>query len=296
MNRDNQGSALTLGPVMDTPPLLTADAVPSASAESIITLIRTVLADGTMATAFQPIYDLATGEVTGAEALTRFRGGHGPAVWFALASAARLSVAMELAAVEAALHAAGQLPEHLFVSVNASPATCLTRRFTSLLLNSPVPAGRIVLEVTEHSRVDDYVPLLNALEPLRNAGSRVAVDDAGAGYASMLHIVRIAPDIIKLDKELIAGIDSNRFKKALGRAIVDFAREVGATVTAEGIETASELTAVTDLGITSGQGYFLGRPTSQPGQWARWHSIADQSADRRNRNRRGVPSLAQDSA
>lgn len=112
LDRDHHlGTALTLSPVIDMPRLLAASTMPSTSIASIRTRIHTVLTDGSMATAFQPIYDLATGEVTGAEALTRFSGGHGPDVWFALASFARLSSAMELAAVEAALSAAGQLPE-----------------------------------------------------------------------------------------------------------------------------------------------------------------------------------------
>lgn len=291
MSRDqHHGSALAVAPVMDMPPLWTAD---TPSLESIRTRIRTVLTDGSMAAAFQPIYDLATGEVAGAEALTRFSGGHGPDAWFALASSARLSTDMELAAVGAALAAAGRLPGQLYVSVNASPGTCLTRRFARLLLSSPIPADRIVLELTEQSPVEDYTPLINALGPLRDSGVRVAVDDAGAGYASMLHIVRLAPDIIKLDKELIAGIDSNRGQKALGRAMVHFARDIGATVTAEGIETAAELSSVAGLGIDSGQGFFLGRPTSRPDQWARWRSNAARSVHCPDYDRRTTDQLAQ---
>lgn len=250
----------------------------ASTVDSFRSRIHSALRDGSMVIAFQPIYDLATGHVAGAEALTRFGSGHGPDVWFAQAAAAGLAVEVELSAVEAALSAAVQLPELLYVSVNASPETCLSPRFSRLLRKSPVPADRIVLELTEHSPVEDYTSLLNALAPLRNSGMRIAVDDAGAGHSSMLHIVRLAPEIIKLDKEVIAGIDSNDLQKALGRAMVNFARDIGATITAEGIETPSELATVTDLGMTSGQGYFLSHPTLRPDQWALWHSQAPDEA------------------
>jgi EAL domain-containing protein (putative c-di-GMP-specific phosphodiesterase class I) len=271
-----------LDPHVEGPESTTGDSILQGAKASAIDSIRSrvhaVLRDGSMATAFQPIYDLATGHVAGAEALTRFGSEPGPDVWFAQAATAGLAEDVELAATEAALSAAVQLPEQLYVSLNASPATCLSPRFRRLLRKSPVPAARIVLELTEHNPVNDYTPLLNALAPLRSSGMRVAVDDAGAGHSSMLHILRLAPDIIKLDKELIAGIDSNHLQKALGRAMVNFARDIGATITAEGIETAAELTSVTDLGMTSGQGYFLSHPTLRPDQWALWHSQAPDEA------------------
>lgn len=240
--------------------------------DSVSSRIQDILRDGSLATAFQPIYDLATGQVAGVEALARFRSEIGPDAWFAQAATAGLAVDLELAAVEAALSAAAQLPEHLYVSVNVSPETCVSPRFRRLFRKPPLPADRIVLELTEHKPVDDYTPLLNALAPLRNSGMRVAVDDAGAGHSSMLHILRLAPDIIKLDKELITDIDTNHLQKALGRAMVNFAWDIGATITAEGIETAEELASVTELGVTSGQGYFLGHPTMLPDQWEQWHS------------------------
>lgn len=232
--------------------------------------ITDLLGEGSLSTAFQPIYDLATGEVVGVEALARFRSETGPDVRFAHAATLGLRVDMEMAALEVALSAAVQLPERLYISVNASPATCVSHGFGRLFRASSLPADRIVLELTEHEPVEDYAPLLNALAPLRNSGMRVAVDDAGAGHSSMLHVLRLAPDIIKLDKELVANIDGNIFQMALGRAMVNFASDIGASITAEGIETAAELDCVTRLGMTSGQGYFLGSPTLLPDEWAQW--------------------------
>lgn len=242
------------------------------AADPISARIHDILRGGSLKAAFQPIYDLSTGQVAGAEALARFRSKTSPGVLFAEAAIAGLAVNMELAAVEAALSSAVQLPKHLYVSVNISPATCISPRFRRLWGTSPLPADRIVLELTEHKPVDDYTPLLNALAPLRDSGMRVAIDDTGAGHSSMLHILRLAPDIIKLDKKLIAGIDSDHLQMALGRAMVNFASDIGATITAEGIETAAELASVTALGMTSGQGYLLGHPTLLSEQWAQWDS------------------------
>lgn len=141
---------------------------------SVSSRIHDILRDGSLATAFQPIYDLVSDQVAGVEALARFRSEIGPDAWFAQAATAGLAVDLELAAVEAALSAAAQIPEHLYISVNVSPETCVSPRFRRLFRKPPMPADRIVLELTEHKPVDDYTPLLNALAPLHNSGMRVA--------------------------------------------------------------------------------------------------------------------------
>ena len=139
-----------------------------------------------------------------------------------------------------------------------------------MLKQSGLAADRVVLELTERAPVDQYEPLLSALHPLRQCGVRIAVDDAGSGFSSMRHILRLRPDIIKLDRSLVAGLDNNRAQRALGAAMVGFAREIGAQIVAEGIETHAELSAVTQLGMTSGQGYFLGGPSLHPSDWEAW--------------------------
>jgi EAL domain-containing protein (putative c-di-GMP-specific phosphodiesterase class I) len=110
--------------------------------------------------------------------------------------------------------------------------------------------------------VEDYGQLTSALDALRRRGVRVAVDDAGAGYASLRHILRIKPDLIKLDVSLISGIEHDRAKLALAAGITAFAREMGTMVVAEGIETAAQLECLAALGVDYAQGYHLGRPTS----------------------------------
>ena len=127
-----------------------------------------------------------------------------------------------------------------------------------------MPLERIVVEMTEHAPVGDYDGLNTALQPLRDAGARVAVDDAGAGFASLRHILLLAPDIIKLDISLTRGIDSDRSRRALSYALVAFARETQTTIVAEGIETEAELRALRDIGVTHGQGFLLARPMTPP--------------------------------
>lgn len=234
--------------------------------------VECILSGGTVTTAFQPIRDLGTGAVIGAEALTRFTTFPGRSVgtWFANATSIGRGPDLEFLAMETALAAAAKLPPHLYIAVNLSPAACLDPRLREILQKSGLPPERIVLEVTERSEVTDYEPLAAEFEILRQTGLRVAVDDAGAGFASMRHILQLRPELIKLDRSIIAGIDADAHQRALGFAMVSFARATGATLIAEGIETAGELATVTQLGMNAGQGYFLGQPTICPEDWAAW--------------------------
>ena len=238
--------------------------------------VEAMLTSRTLLTAFQPIRALDTGTVIGAEALTRFLstddGRMSPDAWFAGAAAVGLGEDLELLALEAALSAAAQLPEYLYVALNLSPRTCLSGRVSPLLRNASIPPERIVLELTEHHEVGDYGPLERALAPLRREGLRIAIDDAGAGFASMRHIVELKPDVIKLDRKVITGINANTGLRALGAAMVRFARDIGASLVAEGIETEAELDALRTLGMDAGQGYLLGRPTVATEEWKLWSS------------------------
>ncbi|MFF1382185.1 EAL domain-containing protein [Arthrobacter sp. NPDC058288] len=252
--------------------LLAGRTAEEAAADHSRARIREVIDGQLLFTAFQPIHDLGSGNVIGVEALSRFVSDNGaPAeYWFNEATAVGLGPQLEFAAMEAALSAAHDLPAGVYLALNLSPATCLDRRLQGTLALSPVPLDRIVLELTERLEVEDYGVLTAELAPLRRRGLRIAVDDAGSGFASMRHILHLRPDIIKLDRSLIAGINEDIGQHALGAAMVEFARQTRATLVAEGIETAAELAAVTGLGMTAGQGYFLGRPTIQPEEWAKW--------------------------
>jgi PAS domain S-box-containing protein len=242
--------------------------------------IRGIIDGNRLLTAFQPIHRLVTGKIVGVEALTRFVSDDGANAeyWFNEAAAVGLAAELEIAALQTALVTAQELPSGIYVALNISPATCLDPRLPGILESSCVPLDRIILELTERLEVSEYGPLISALAPLRQLGLRVAVDDAGSGFASMRHVLHIRPDIIKLDRSLISGIDDDLGQRALGAALAEFARQIGATLVAEGIETQAELTAVTALGLTAGQGYFFGRPSVHPREWAAWHDGQEPSA------------------
>jgi PAS domain S-box-containing protein len=241
------------------------------SADETRRRVETVLEERHLSTAFQPIWSLKSGQVIGVEALTRFLNSpDSPDTHFSEADSVGLGAELEFLALETALDAARDLPDHLYVAVNLSPDACLDPRLPRVLSRSELPGRRIVLEVTERHAVEEYGPLARALASLRRTGLRIAVDDAGAGFASMRHILELTPDLIKLDRDVIAGIDTDPARQALGTAMVGFAAGIGASLVAEGIETAAELSMVTTMGMHAGQGYFLGRPSVDPGDWVSW--------------------------
>jgi EAL domain-containing protein (putative c-di-GMP-specific phosphodiesterase class I)/FixJ family two-component response regulator len=225
--------------------------------------IRSVLERRAITIAFQPIADLRTGRVVGLEALSRFNDDpvRTPDRWFAEASEVGLGSDLELTAIELALEQLGVVPDDLFISINISP-----RYLADGLLESVIGdhGSRLVVELTEHAKVDDYGPLLEAVGALRERGVRAAVDDAGAGFASLQHILRLGPDLIKLDLSLTRDIDADPIRRALASSLVTFAFEVGAQIVAEGIETSSEQHALSSLGVTMGQGFHLARPGPLP--------------------------------
>ena len=223
---------------------------------------RFVDGDG-VSMAFQPIVDLTTGATVGLEALARFSTPppRPPNEWFAEAVSLALGVQLELTTLRHALRAVPKMDPGLYLAVNCSHRAAVSIELASLI--EPL-ADRLVLEITEHEAVEDYDDLVDALAPLRARGARVAIDDAGAGFASLRHTVRIAPDIVKLDMSLTRDIDTDRAKRALATALVSFAVEMGFSLVAEGIETAGELATLRELGVGYGQGFFLGEPGPLP--------------------------------
>ncbi len=214
--------------------------------------------------AFQPIVDLASREAVGFEALARFRSIplRAPDEWFAEAVALELGAQLELATIGRSLAALPHLPPGAYLSVNCSHRVATSEDLLSLL--KPV-ATRIVVEITEHEPVEDYDALFGALARLRALGVRIAIDDAGAGYASLRHTLHIAPDIVKVDISLTRDIDKDRGKRAMASALISFADEMGMAIVAEGIETAAELRTLAELGVRYGQGFHLAKPGPLPG-------------------------------
>jgi EAL domain-containing protein (putative c-di-GMP-specific phosphodiesterase class I) len=221
---------------------------------------RAIADENAVQVVFQPICALDTLEPRGFEALARFPGPpqRGPEHWFREAAEVGLGTQLELVSVERSLAHLAELPDGAYMSVNVSPATVVSAAFKRVI--AAVPADRVVLEITEHAPIDDYDAFNAGIGSVRALGARLAIDDAGAGFASLRHILRLEPELIKLDITLIAAIESDRSQQALAAGIISFAEGIGATVVAEGIEHAAALEALRVLGVPFGQGFHLGRP------------------------------------
>jgi EAL domain-containing protein (putative c-di-GMP-specific phosphodiesterase class I) len=223
--------------------------------------VRLVLEHELLGTLLQPIVELSTMKLAGAEALARVQIEPATPVKRLFADARRsgLGPELQLLAARGALRAAASLPPDAFVAVNLDVDGLSRPELMPLLAEAPRP---VVIELTEEVRVDDYRALRRVLSSLRRDGVRLAIDDTGAGYASLSHVVKLAPELIKLDIELVCGIDVDPVRRSLVGAVVTFAAETGSEVVAEGIETRAELDTVRDLGVHYGQGYLLGRPAA----------------------------------
>lgn len=230
----------------------------------LVDLVPDVLAHRRLRPVFQPIYDLTDGRLVSVEAMSRFDGhpDRTPDRWFAAAHAAGLGIELEIAAIEAALEGARGLPSDVRLSVNASPATVADQRLVELVRAHP--DRPLTVEITEHAVIEDYPLLREALAALVCLGVELAVDDAGAGFASLQHIVQLEPDVIKLDMSLTQDVAASPLRRALAASIVGFTQRSGARLVVEGIETVEDLAAWATLGAHAVQGYAVGRPGALP--------------------------------
>jgi EAL domain-containing protein (putative c-di-GMP-specific phosphodiesterase class I)/DNA-binding response OmpR family regulator len=217
-----------------------------------------VLETSSFTPVFQPVVELATDETIGFEALTRFADGMRPDRRFADADAVGLGLELEAVTMAAALEAAADLPRGGWLSLNVSPAF-LMDPFRPRRILSDRHGRTLVLEITEHVAIEDYERFRAAVAAL-GSSVRLAVDDAGAGYASFRHILELHPDFVKLDVGLVRGIDDDDVRQALVAGIVYFAQRTGCSLIAEGVETEGERAMLQSLGVQFGQGYLLSRP------------------------------------
>jgi EAL domain-containing protein (putative c-di-GMP-specific phosphodiesterase class I)/DNA-binding NarL/FixJ family response regulator len=231
------------------------------TADTAINRIRLIVARREFVIHLQPIVRLDSGATVAVEALTRFASGLPPDSQFAEAASLGLGPTLERAAVAAALEAAAAIPATVALSLNLS-ADVLQHEPTlpELLASTERP---LIVELTEHERIDDYEAVRSALDRL-GPKVKLAIDDAGSGYASLRHIFALQPSYVKLDIEWVRGIDHDPVRRALVSGLVYFATETGCELIAEGIETAEELKVIRELGIRLGQGYLLGRPGPNP--------------------------------
>jgi EAL domain-containing protein (putative c-di-GMP-specific phosphodiesterase class I)/AmiR/NasT family two-component response regulator len=208
---------------------------------------------------YQPIVELRSRAVVGLEALARFHSLplRPPNEWFATAVELELGVQLEMMAIESAMAGLPNLPDGAYLSVNCSPRAAMSPELATLVDRN---ASRMVIEITEHEAIEDYGVLAAKLEGLREHGVRVAIDDAGAGFASLRHTLLLRPDILKVDTSLTRNIDGDRAKRALTSALVSFGEEMNIAIVAEGIETREELNELVALGVPFGQGFYLAEP------------------------------------
>ncbi len=211
---------------------------------------------------YQPIYNIEKEKITSYESTLRIMSTpyRTPDVWIQEAIQVGLGEQLEIMAIEKAIKDLEKLPEDTAIAINTSPELIINGAIARVLEN--VPAKRIIPEITEHAPIADYATFRTALKPLRQQGIRLAIDDAGAGYASFQHILEIAPDFIKLDTSIIQSIDNDPARRALATAIISFAKETGTKIIAEGVETDAEFNELKRLGVNIIQGFYIGHPMS----------------------------------
>jgi EAL domain-containing protein (putative c-di-GMP-specific phosphodiesterase class I) len=219
--------------------------------------IRHVIEEDRLAVHFQPIVELSTGRVVGMESLSRFPQDS-PEPWFATAWEVGLGPELEIAALCKAVDEGLGLPKGMFQAVNLSPEVLLSERFDDVIRS--VPWIRLVVEMTEHVMVEDYQRLSQPLAEIRSRGGQIAIDDVGAGFASLRHVVSLSPDIVKLDVSLWRGVHMSQPRLTLARGVIACADELRAVVVAEGVERPEEAEALQGVGASYGQGFLFGHP------------------------------------
>lgn len=253
-------------------PSLHADTTPQRPTAQLAADIASLLASRALHPVYQPIFSLETGRPMGFEGLVRPNEG-GPfsnaGSLFAAAEVANQTVELDMLCLEIVAAGAAQLPEEAYLSVNLSPRTLESSDFRSsdvkgIFRRRGIALDRIVLELTERETVEDLAQLRGNVKKLRSAGIRLAADDVGAGNAGLRLLSEIQFDVVKIDLSLVQGGATHDPSHAILRALQGLAAGWNASVVAEGIETSEQLAIVRELGISSGQGYLLGRPGSDP--------------------------------
>lgn len=235
--------------------------------------IERIIEEEGLRIALQPVIDLTNRRCVAVEALSRFSDGSAPATLFAMAEEIGKGADLELLAIRKAFETLQMLPADVALSVNASAACVTDPRFSAELSTRDVHLSRVIVEITEHSAVTCYREIAAVLDPLRERGLRVAVDDVGAGYASFNHVLGLRPDVIKIDRSLVVDIDKDLARRSFVTAIMLLALDLRASVTAEGVERPEELAALVDLGVEHAQGYLISCPSLDREQWRRWPQV-----------------------
>jgi EAL domain-containing protein (putative c-di-GMP-specific phosphodiesterase class I)/GGDEF domain-containing protein len=237
---------------------------------SIANRYNDILAKGLITTHYQPILDFKSGSILGWEALSRGPEGssfRSPVILFETAEQLGRLFALERLCRESAIRNAGQLSDGQKLFLNIHPKTMADPEFTpgktlELMQQAGLSPDNVVFEITERHSVQEFDLFYRTLDHYRSQGFRIAVDDAGAGYAGLTMIAELQPEYIKLDKSLIDKIHKDPVKRALVETTVTFADKIGSRIIAEGIETKAQAVCLKDIGVHCGQGYFLARPAA----------------------------------
>lgn len=237
---------------------------------SVANSFQKILTNRLVTTLYQPILDFRTGTILGWESLSRgpkdssFRS---PVVLFETAEQLGRLFALEKVCRESAIKHVGKLASGEKLFLNIHPKTMADPEFTPgntirLLEEAGMSPDNIVFEITERHSVQEFDLFYRTLDHYRSQGFKVAVDDAGAGYAGLTTIAELQPDFIKLDKSLITNIHKDPVKRALVETTVTFADKIGSKIIGEGVELKEQAICLKDIGVHCGQGYFLARPDS----------------------------------
>lgn len=239
-------------------------AVPAISDERWRVALRRVIDEPALLVLHaQPIIELTSGQAAGYELLSRFSGPWmaTPDRWFAAAEHWGFNAELQARVLSAGIAARAGLPPDTFLTVNVDPHL-LAEPGVAAVLTGTADLSRLVLELTEHTEAADEASATALLTHVRAAGGLLAMDDAGTGYAGLSKLLTLRPDIVKLDRELILGLDRDPVKRALVEVFGDLAGRMDAWILAEGIETVQELDSLISLGVPLGQGYYLARPAA----------------------------------
>lgn len=219
-------------------------------------LVDSLLAPGALTIAVQPMVRLVDGAVVAYEALARSAAVPGlPDEWLETAATVGRRTELELACLEAVARL-GAPPDGAPLSINISPSAVLDARLPQVLARLP----RHALEITEHQAVADYEELCEVLDRLRATGTLVAVDDVGAGYASMAHVLALAPTFVKIDRSLVDGMHTDPARRAVVQALHAFTAAIGGMSVAEGVEDLADLRALRAVGVDLVQGFGVAPP------------------------------------
>lgn len=222
--------------------------------------LRALVHNNKLEVLFQPIFNVQECKVVGYEALCRTKDRIMPTdILFQQAALLGLGTFLDAHIIAKSLEYLKRFSPGQYLSCNVTPDTACNPELIKLFADMP-DLSQVVFEITEHDAVRDYSAIALVMAPLRQKGARLAVDDAGAGYASLRHILLLKPDIIKLDISLIRDINRDHEKQALASALAEFSLRCGYSLVAEGVETREELNCLQGLGIRLIQGYLVSKP------------------------------------